>query len=64
MDLPYSECFAARRHPRCRDADRGVLWSDSREAERGDRAYESDPLDAELRAMGIEMIAPHHKNEK
>ena len=34
---------------------------------RGDHAYESDPLDAELRAMGIEMIAPHHThhdNEK
>jgi transposase len=25
----------------------------------GDRAYDSDPLDAELRSQGIEMIAPH-----
>jgi hypothetical protein len=25
----------------------------------GDRAYDSDPLDAELAKMGIEMIAPH-----
>jgi hypothetical protein len=25
----------------------------------GDRAYDSDPLDAELRKDGIEMIAPH-----
>jgi transposase len=26
----------------------------------GDRAYDSDPLDAELRGMGVEMIAPPH----
>ncbi len=25
----------------------------------GDKAYDSDPLDAELKAEGIEMIAPH-----
>jgi transposase len=30
----------------------------------GDRAYDSDKLDAELSAMGIEMIAPHHPNRK
>jgi transposase len=28
----------------------------------GDRAYDSDPLDAELRRDGIEMIAPHRCN--
>lgn len=28
----------------------------------GDRAYDSDPLDAELRQQGIEMIAPHKSN--
>ncbi|MGH8242880.1 MAG: IS5 family transposase [Steroidobacteraceae bacterium] len=28
----------------------------------GDKAYDSDPLDAELRKEGIEMIAPHHSN--
>ena len=30
----------------------------------GDRAYDSDPLDAELLNQGIEMIAPHRKNRK
>ena len=30
----------------------------------GDRAYDSDPLDAELAAQGIEMIAPHRSNRK
>lgn len=30
----------------------------------GDRAYDSDPLDAELKAMGIEMISPHHPRRK
>ena len=30
----------------------------------GDRAYDSDPLDAELREAGIEMIVPHRKNGK
>jgi transposase len=28
----------------------------------GDRAYDSDPLDTELRELGIEMIAPHRRN--
>lgn len=30
----------------------------------GDKAYDSDPLDAELAAVGIEMIASHRKNRK
>lgn len=30
----------------------------------GDRAYDSDPLDAQLEAEGIEMIAPHRRNRK
>jgi transposase len=30
----------------------------------GDRAYDSDPLDAELKAMGVEMIAPHHPRRR
>jgi len=29
----------------------------------GDRAYDSDPLDAELREAGIEMIAPQERKE-
>jgi transposase len=28
----------------------------------GDRGYDSDPLDAALKALGIEMIAPHRRN--
>ncbi len=30
----------------------------------GDRAYDSDPLDQQLKRQGIEMIAPHRKNRK
>ena len=30
----------------------------------GDRAYDSDGLDAELKELGIEMIAPHHPTRK
>lgn len=30
----------------------------------GDKAYDSDPLDEELRAEGIELIAPHRSNRK
>jgi transposase len=30
----------------------------------GDKAYDSDPLDEELKTQGIEMIAPHKKNRK
>ena len=30
----------------------------------GDRAYDSDPLDAELAERGVEMIAPHRRNRK
>ena len=29
-----------------------------------DKAYDSDPLDAELTAQGVEMIAPHKRNRK
>ena len=30
----------------------------------GDRAYDSDSLDASLTAYGVEMIAPHRRNRK
>ena len=30
----------------------------------GDRAYDSDSLDAQLREEGIQMIAPHRRNRK
>ena len=30
----------------------------------GDRAYDSDSLDAALRGLGIAMIAPHRRNRK
>ena len=30
----------------------------------GDKAYDSDPLDAKLRQQGVEMIAPHRRNRK
>ncbi len=30
----------------------------------GDRAYDSDPLDAELAAQGVELISPHRRNRK
>ena len=30
----------------------------------GDRAYDSDNLDEELREEGVEMIAPHRRNRK
>ena len=30
----------------------------------GDRAYDADPLDAGLAALGIEMIAPHWRKRK
>ena len=30
----------------------------------GDRAYESDPLDAELRCLGIEMMSLHRRRRK
>ncbi len=30
----------------------------------GDRAYDSDPLDRELEAEGVELIAPHRSNRR
>ena len=30
----------------------------------GDKAYDSDPLDKELREQGVELIAPHKTNRK
>lgn len=37
---------------------------DERKAAIGDRAYDSDPLDEQLRQDGIELIAPHKSNRK
>ena len=42
----------------------GVFVSERPERLIGDRAYDSDPLDAELAKMGIEMIAPHRNNRR
>ncbi|MDE0089083.1 MAG: hypothetical protein OXU23_25420 [Candidatus Poribacteria bacterium] len=28
----------------------------------GDKAYDSDPLEASLRCWGVEMVSPHKKN--
>lgn len=41
-----------------------VLTAQGPERLIGDKAYDSDPLDAELKAQGIEMIAPHKSNRK
>lgn len=30
----------------------------------GDKAYDSDPLDKQLKNLGIELIAPHKQNRK
>ena len=30
----------------------------------GDKAYDSDPLDRELAAMGIDMVSPHHPRRR
>jgi len=30
----------------------------------GDKAYDSDPLDAELRRRGINLVAPHHPKRR
>lgn len=30
----------------------------------GDKAYDSDPLDRQLHAIGIDLIAPHRDNRK
>jgi transposase len=30
----------------------------------GDKAYDSDPLDAKLAERGIDMIAPHRRNRR
>ena len=41
-----------------------VLTAEGPERLIGDKAYDSDPLDAELKEQGIEMIAPHKSNRK
>jgi transposase len=40
------------------------LFADETQPQRliGDKAYDSDPLDAILSELGIEMIAPHRRN--
>ena len=42
----------------------GSFLSERPERLIGDRAYDSDPLDAELAEGGIDMIAPHRRNRK
>ena len=39
-----------------------VLLDDLPENLVGDKAYDSDPLDAEVKRRGVEMIAPHRRN--
>jgi transposase len=41
-----------------------MLTSDTPERIIGDKAYDSDALDAEIEDAGIEMIAPHRRNRK
>ncbi len=41
-----------------------VLTTQQPERLIGDKAYDSDPLDEELRGQGIEMVAPHKRNRK
>jgi hypothetical protein len=42
------------------------LFADESQPERliGDKGYDSDPLDALLLDLGIEMIAPHRSNRR
>jgi IS5 family transposase len=42
----------------------GSFLSERPERLIGDRAYDSDPLDAELAEGGIDMIAPHRRNRR
>ena len=58
------ERFSARGDAR-RRGPRGELCTRTAQAlEIGDRAYDSDPLDAALREKGIEMIAPQRTNRR
>ena len=41
-----------------------VLTAQGPERLIGDKAYDSDPLDAELKEQGVELIAPHKANRK
>jgi hypothetical protein len=63
------QAFGDRFADGCRNIDRiarlpGTVNMIEAKAENliGDRAYDSDPLDEELRNNGIEMIAPHRSN--
>ena len=65
--LPLSLC-AASASPHEVTLVEGVLAASlvGEEPERliGDRAYDSDSLDAALEERGIEMIAPHRRNRR
>ncbi len=43
---------------------REVFTAEGPERLIGDKAYDFDPLDAELKGRGVEMIAPHKSNRK
>ena len=57
---------AANRHERTQVQDTLVSVFTDEVPERliGDKAYDSDGLDADLAAQQIELIAPHRKNRK
>ncbi len=63
--LPLSLCtHAANRHEvKLVQLTLDLVFSGEKPANLvGDKAYDSDPLDRELREQGVEMIAPHRKN--
>ena len=65
--LPISVCaVSASPHEvtLVRETLDGSFVSEKPERLIGDRAYDSDQLDAELGAQGIEMIAPHRRGRK
>ena len=54
--------YASRGHPRSGHAGRSACGGALPARLIGDRAYDSDPLDAFLSELGIAMIAPHRRN--
>ena len=61
---PPARGYARRANARRANIRAEVLLGEAAAELIGDRAYDSDPLDAELECLGIEMIAPHRRRRK
>jgi transposase len=62
-EVDQSECYIDARFASAKSGGEQILHLEAKpENLIGDRAYDSDPPDEQLRSQGVEFIAPHKSN--